>query len=105
MTEADLQDLATSLADALKGRSFGTTTVLDAGSEVDRDDEGDLAIFIALILSDPPGDTWPYAEVLELRRSTIDLAEKLGARTSLYLRLAPATEQAQEDDEAVLFPV
>jgi hypothetical protein len=55
---------------ALKGRSAGQTLVRDVRVEM-RDDSSDrLALFVVLVLANPPKglDHWPVEELWELRR-------------------------------------
>lgn len=99
---AELDPRAVELAAQMVGQ-YGTIGVTTAVAEVDRDDEDELAVFLVLTLTDPVGDTWPYEDVLALRRAVITRAEAIGIETSLYVRLRPATDLPQEDDEPALF--
>jgi len=54
-----------------------------------------------LVLSDPMVDSWPVADVVQLRihvRRAIDEAPHLGGR--IYFELRPATDEDLEDDDA-----
>ena len=87
-----------SIADELRGERFGTTSVEDVSYEEGTDSEDEPAVFLRLTLSDPDGETWPYQDVLMLRRRVLDLLTDAGLTTAVYVSLHPVTDQPQADD-------
>jgi len=64
---------------AIKDKAAGATLVRDVRVAVAPDSFGDDALFIILVLSDPPAghDTWPVEDLRELRQF---VREYLGSR-------------------------
>lgn len=62
------------LRPAMRTRSAGETVVRDVRVEWREDAFGDEAVFVVLVLSDPPGDqeSWPVDDLRELRRHVRD---------------------------------
>jgi hypothetical protein len=52
---------------ALKDQAAGNTRVTAVRAEERADSSGERALFIVLVLSDPPGDTWPVDDLWALR--------------------------------------
>jgi hypothetical protein len=96
---ADLALSAKELKSELIGARFNATEVLAATAKVERDGDGEDAIFILIVLSDPAGDTWPNDDILDLRRAVIRMAIERELEVPIYVTLSPHSDQPQEDDE------
>jgi hypothetical protein len=59
------------LPPALKDKSAGATIIKDVRVEVREDSSDRMALFVVLVLSDPPNglETWPVDDLWELRRT------------------------------------
>ena len=55
------------LPPALRNQQAGATQVRDVRADVREDSSGTSALFVVLVLSDPPGDTWPVEDLWEFR--------------------------------------
>ncbi len=99
----ELEDLARAMAADLKGQHFGSTRILEASATIDHDSSEEVAVFLDLTLTNPHGETWPEADILALYRRSADEASSVGLTLTVYLRLAPETEEAEhaaEDDDS-----
>ena len=68
------------LPPALKDKSAGATIIKDVRVDVREDSSDRLALFIVLVLSDPPRglETWPVDDIWALRREVRSaVAEKI----------------------------
>ena len=102
VTSDQLDGAIRELIEAVNGKVFGSVTVQQVMASIDRDSEDDVALFLALQLSDPVGDTWPTEDVLTLRRAVLEVAQRLELDVPLYLRLTPATDLPQQEEDGEL---
>jgi len=97
--EAEFELGAIAIAEALKGRTIGSTTVEDARGLVDIDSEEATAIFLQLFLSEPEGETWPLEDNMALRAAVLDAIAQLELPpVSVYVRLIPLTPEPLDED-------
>jgi len=89
----------TEIATALGGEHFGAIAVETVDIRIDLDSEDEWAVFLDITLSDPNGATWPYDDVLHLRRRVLDLAHEHPVDATVYVSLSPHTDSPQDDDE------
>jgi hypothetical protein len=95
---------AEEFAKRFEGRVFGASVVVEeAFGRYEHDSEGEPALFVDLILSDPVDGTWPSDDMAELRRTVIGEATEAGVGVALYVSVAPRTDSPQVDDEPSLF--
>lgn len=85
----------------LSGAHFGETQVVNVRVTRAQEESGEWAIYLDVILSDPPGDrgTWPVEDVLSLRRYAVELAAAQEDDVMVYVRVAPTTDTTQEGEE------
>lgn len=102
--EMELEKLGPTLAAALNHTRHGTTSVLDAGHEIRPDSEGEPAVFVTVVLPDPPEPTraqrcWPREDLRSLRQAFVDAPRSSGSRESAYLYLtrSPALGSTSDD--------
>lgn len=95
------------LPDQLRDRYAGGTLVRDVKVEF-RDDSSDQeALFVILVLSDPPAgaDTWPVDDLWELRRLTreaiADITKKLDPQWEMpwFVSFEPQNPELLADDD------
>jgi hypothetical protein len=100
-TAIGLDDAAEQLAQWVRGQRFGPVEVVHATQRVEADADDVPAIFLVLVLNDPPdgSETWPLEDVLSLRRSVLNQARELGIEAPVYVELSPETEPDQEPDQ------
>lgn len=103
-TALQLDDAGAALRTWLRGKRYGPVEVLDVTPSVEPDSDGVPAIFLGVVLSDPPegSETWPLEHVLSLRRAVLEHAGELGLDAPVYVKISPETEAPQEDDEPEL---
>lgn len=89
------------LPDALRDRTAGTTRVVSARVRLGADSEGCPALFVTLVLSDPPGDTWPVDDIWELRRSVQTVMSEVDPdiETPWFIVFEPENMEQQESDD------
>jgi hypothetical protein len=89
--------------EGLFAKTLGDTRVVGVDLEL-RDANGERALFIELTLADPSGATWPYEDVLAIRRRVLDVARGIPPiEMPLYISISPETDTPQKDDENRLF--
>lgn len=100
-TALQLGEAGAELGGWLQGKRYGPVGVLEVTSIVEPDSDGVPAIFLRVLLTDPPegSETWPLEHVLELRHAVLTRARERGIEVPVYVELSPETETAQEDDE------
>ncbi len=93
------------IGEALRGQTFGSTRVVAVDLTISEDANGDRALFVAATLADPTDDTWPYDDILMLRRRVLEVAREIPPiEIPIYVTVSPETDSPQGDDEARLFP-
>jgi hypothetical protein len=98
---AELDHAGEELARWVRDKRYGVVRVLDASYTVDRDADEVPAIFLKLVLSDPPEgeETWPLESVLRLRRSVLERVDEQGLEAPVYVQLTPQTDELDDDEE------
>lgn len=100
------ETIAKSYAEWVRGRTFGSTRVLDSSGFVDLDADEELAIYLVVTMSDPSAgsETWPIEDVLEIHRTLIAKAAAEELAMPLYVQMRPATDDVphEDDDESRL---
>jgi hypothetical protein len=89
------------LPDALRDRTAGKTRVIAARTNVGEDSEGRPALFITLVLSDPPGETWPVDDLWALRRDVQSIIAEVDPSLELpwFMTFEPENAEQQETDD------
>jgi hypothetical protein len=74
--------VAEQLPRELAGQNAGKTTVKDVRVDLREDSSGRPALFVVLVLSEPPkgADTWPVDDLWKLRRVVRDAKAKIEAQ-------------------------
>jgi len=100
-TALQLSEAGAELRSWLQRKRYGPVEVLEVTSIVEPDSDGIPAIFLRVLLTDPPegSETWPLEHVLELRYAVLTHARERGIEAPVYVDLSPKTEAPQEDDE------
>ena len=88
---------------ALTNQEAGGTRVVGARVSYREDSEGEPAVFVELILSDPPAgmDTWPVEDVWALRRAVREAIENLDPELDMswFISLAPEREEELDPED------
>jgi hypothetical protein len=85
----------------LADQEVGETRVRDVRVEVREDADGESAIFIALVLSDPRGkaETWPVKDLWRLRSIVHDAIARLDPPFSWFVEFVPESPGGYEGDD------
>jgi hypothetical protein len=102
MTEAEIEQAATRLVSELRGRQFGTSEVRTADFEIRFDHHDDRAVFFQVKMADPaPGhETWPPADLKELRAFYRSLLTRFQIPLVTFLRVESETPEEPWAEEA-----
>jgi hypothetical protein len=89
------------LQDALVGREAGSTRIIGVHVRQGEDSDGQPAVFVDLLLTNPPGDrdTWPVDDIWTLREIVRETISGLPVEGPWFIRFAPedAGELEPED--------
>lgn len=92
------------LPPALKDQSAGDTIIRDVRAEMREDSSDRLALFVVLVLANPPKDLdqWPIEDLWELRRKVREaVAERLPELdVPWYVVFEPEHPDLADDDKA-----
>ncbi len=88
------------LRESLDGARFGAIEVRGLSANLGEDADGQTAVYVDLVLSDPEGETWALEDSLALKRKARELLRENRPGLLFYLALRPENEelQAEEDD-------
>jgi hypothetical protein len=86
----------------LADQEAGQTQVKDVRVEVREDADGQPAIFVLLVLSDPRGraETWPVRDLWQLRGIVQERIARLDPPFSWFVEFIPETSGEYEGDDA-----
>jgi hypothetical protein len=98
ISEQSLSERANDLAAFFRGKLYGDIQVLSSTGAPEKDDDGNDAIRIILVLSDPSADTWDTDSVLDLRREMLERVRDMGIASLVYVNLSPNTDEPQAED-------
>ena len=82
-------------------RAGPSLRVVAADWRLGENSEGDLAVYLDTMLTNPVGATWPSDDMLKLRRQVLAQLRALDFPLPVYIVLRPETEQPQDDAPAV----
>lgn len=93
------------LPPALKDKSVGATIIKDVRAEIREDSSDRLALFVVLVLSDPPKglDTWPVDDLWGLRREVRKAVAQRLPELDMpwFVVFEPEHPDLPDDDEAL----
>jgi hypothetical protein len=91
------------VGNALTNRTAGRTRIVGVRVRYGEDSDGDPALFVKLMLSDPPAgmDTWPVEDVWELRRAVRDVITGLEPQPNVawFISFVPESAEELEPDD------
>lgn len=89
------------LRPGLKDREAGQTIIRDVRVDVQEDSSGAQAIFVVLVLGDPPAgsDTWPIDDLLALRTLVRDLMASRDLPMPWYVTFEPEHPELLESED------
>lgn len=88
------------LRESVEGRQFGTIEVRKIIALLGEDADGQTAVYLELILSDPTGATWPIEDAQQLRRAIREQLVSEPPGLPFYVTLRPENEAPQADEDA-----
>lgn len=99
------------LPEKLRDRYAGQTKVKDVKVEFREDSSEEPAVFLILVLSDPPAgaETWPIDDLWELRRITREVISNLKAQLEpnwempWFVSFEPENPELLADDDELPF--
>lgn len=97
-----MSETAEALRRWVEQTDLGDLTPLRAAASLDEDFAGHPAVFLDVVLPAPesPTETWPIKQVLSLHERINAHARKLGLELPWYVRLVPASSEADDLAEA-----
>lgn len=98
-TEASSAEFEAALRRDVESQTFGSTTVRQVRTVPGEDADGNDALFVTLVLSDPSDATWPMEDVLEIRRRVRALAEMSTPGVRYYVAIKEEHEGPQVDED------
>lgn len=87
------------LRQSVEGRQFGTIEVRKVIAVLGEDADGQTAVYIELVLSDPGEATWPIEDAQQLRRAIREQLVSEPPGLPFYVTLRPEHEATQADEE------
>jgi hypothetical protein len=95
------EEFASQVHAALVGREAGVTRILGVHTREGQDSDGESAVFVDLLLTNPPGgrETWPVDDIWTLRELVREELSGLAVEGPWFIRFAPedAGELEPED--------
>ena len=79
-------------------QTFGSLRAVEVHSRLEKDHADELALFLAVTLPDPAGDTWNLDDSLGLRRRVREWLADKGWDLGVYVALRPQTPPPDEDE-------
>jgi hypothetical protein len=89
------------LRPAMLGSAAGRTTVHDVRVETHDDSSGDEALFVIIVLGDPPEGTesWPVEDLRFLRSRVRDVLSRLDLPQRWYVVFEPEHQDLDEEED------
>lgn len=86
------------LEGAVGGRRFGSVEVRKLTALLSDDADGEIALYVNIVLSDPDGPTWPVDDVQAVRREVRSLLVEHPPQLPFYVTFRPEHEAPQADE-------